>query len=63
MVSPSNRTDQKIELPEKKARFPPLARKDALLEFYSKDLLMSARARAAWVEPDVKALIPDASVR
>jgi hypothetical protein len=41
----------------------PLAHKDALLEFYSKDLLMSVRARAEWVEPDVKALTAHASVR
>lgn len=41
----------------------PLAQKDALLEFYSRDLLMSVRARAEWVEPDVKALIPDVSLR
>jgi len=31
----------------------PVASKDALLRFYSLERLMSAQARAAWVEPDV----------
>jgi len=31
----------------------PLARRDALLEYYSAPLLMSDRARAEWVEPDL----------
>lgn len=34
----------------------PLAGKDLLLRFYSKELLMSSLARAEWVEPDVKPL-------
>jgi len=34
----------------------PVARKDVLLRYYSDSLLMSARARAAWVEPDVRPL-------
>jgi hypothetical protein len=31
----------------------PVARKDALLRYYSEPLLMSAQARAEWVEPDL----------
>jgi hypothetical protein len=31
----------------------PLARRDLLLSYYSEPLLMSARARAEWVEPDL----------
>ena len=31
----------------------PVASKDALLRFYSREHLMSAQARAAWVEPDI----------
>ena len=31
----------------------PLAKRDVLLRYYSDGLLMSARARAEWVEPDV----------
>lgn len=34
----------------------PLAAKDALARFYSRDLLMSTRARSAWVEPDLAPL-------
>jgi hypothetical protein len=34
----------------------PLAGKDYLLRFYSKDRLMSREARAAWVEPDLRDL-------
>ena len=34
----------------------PLADKDALLRFYSSDRLMSSRARAEWVPPDILAL-------
>lgn len=30
-----------------------VAGKDALLRFYSRERLMSAQARAAWVEPDI----------
>jgi hypothetical protein len=30
------------------------ARKDAVYEYYSRDLLMSDSARSAWVEPDLK---------
>jgi hypothetical protein len=31
----------------------PIADKAALLQFYSRERLMSAQARAAWVEPDI----------
>jgi hypothetical protein len=31
----------------------PLAARDVLLRFYSRELLMSKRARAEWVEPDI----------
>jgi hypothetical protein len=34
----------------------PLARKDALLRFYSRDRLMSVDARRGWGEPDLCAL-------
>jgi adenylate kinase family enzyme len=34
----------------------PLARKDMLLAFYSRERLMSVEARAAWIEPDVAPL-------
>ncbi len=34
----------------------PLAARDVLLAFYSRERLMSARARAEWVEPDLMAL-------
>ena len=34
----------------------PLAQPDVLLQFYSRKLLMSARARKRWVEPDVAPL-------
>jgi len=34
----------------------PLARRDLLLEFYSRDRLMSPQARAGWVEPDLAPL-------
>ena len=34
----------------------PLAAKDHLLRFYSKDRLMSREARAAWIEPDLRDL-------
>jgi len=34
----------------------PLAARDALLQFYSRERLMSPTARAEWVEPDVAAL-------
>lgn len=34
----------------------PLAGRDALLMYYSKPLLMSTRARAEWVEPDLAPL-------
>lgn len=34
----------------------PLSERNALLTFYSKDMLMSARARAEWVEPDLEPL-------
>jgi hypothetical protein len=39
----------------------PLARRDALLMYYSQPLLMSARARAEWVEPDLAPLRPPAA--
>ena len=32
----------------------PLAAKDVLLSFYSRDRLMSTEARATWVEPDLR---------
>ena len=31
----------------------PVADKDALLRFYSRELLMSSQARAVWAEPDI----------
>jgi hypothetical protein len=34
----------------------PLAARDALLRFYSRERLMSPAARASWVEPDLAAL-------
>ncbi len=34
----------------------PLARKDVLLTFYSKERLMSGEARAGWAEPDLAPL-------
>ena len=34
----------------------PLAQRDALLNYYSKDRLMSVAARRDWVEPDLSAL-------
>jgi hypothetical protein len=34
----------------------PLAARNVLLAFYSKERLMSVEARAAWVEPDIAAL-------
>jgi len=34
----------------------PLAERDALLRFYSRERLMSPEARAQWVEPDIMAL-------
>jgi adenylate kinase family enzyme len=34
----------------------PLAARDALMAFYSRDRLMSTEARAAWVEPDITPL-------
>jgi hypothetical protein len=34
----------------------PIGERDVLLRFYSRDALMSARARAEWVEPDLAAL-------
>ena len=34
----------------------PLAHRDALLNYYSRDLLMSVVARRGWVEPDVRPL-------
>ena len=38
----------------------PLARKDVLLRYYSEGLLMSARARAEWAEPDLRPLATEA---
>jgi predicted HD phosphohydrolase len=35
----------------------PLAARDALLTYYSKDLLMSVQARLDWVEPDLSPLL------
>ena len=35
----------------------PLAAKDVLLVFYSRERLMSVEARAAWVEPDLAPLV------
>ena len=34
----------------------PLAQRDALFSYYSKDLLMSVAARRDWVEPDLRGL-------
>ena len=34
----------------------PSGERDALLRYYSRELLMSSRARAEWVEPDVEPL-------
>jgi hypothetical protein len=34
----------------------PFGERDLLLRFYGRDLLMSARARAEWVEPDIAPL-------
>ncbi len=34
----------------------PLAARDALLRFYSRERLMSPEARAAWIEPDLRPL-------
>jgi len=34
----------------------PLGEREALLRYYSRELLMSSRARAEWVEPDVEGL-------
>jgi len=31
----------------------PVAHKEALLRFYSRERLMSAQARAGWMEPDI----------
>ena len=36
----------------------PLAQRDALLNYYSRDLLMSVGARRGWVEPDLSPLDP-----
>jgi hypothetical protein len=36
----------------------PLGARDVLLRFYTRETLMSARARAEWVEPDVAPLAP-----
>jgi hypothetical protein len=41
----------------------PLAEKEALLKFYSRELLMSPEARASWVEPDIMPLQISALVR
>lgn len=35
----------------------PLAEREALLEFYSRERLMSPQARAGWVEPDITDLV------
>ncbi len=45
-------------LPDRIARIlgGPEGERDALLRYYSRDALMSARARAEWVEPDLKPL-------
>ena len=47
-----------MPLPERVARLlaSPVAEKEALLRFYSREHLMSAQARAAWVEPDIMPL-------
>ena len=34
----------------------PLGEREALLHHYSRELLMSSRARAEWIEPDLEAL-------
>jgi hypothetical protein len=36
----------------------PLAHRDALFNYYSRDVLMSLRARRGWVEPDLHPLDP-----
>lgn len=38
--------------------YPELLRKDALDAYYSQELLLSARARMGWVEPDLRGLPP-----
>jgi len=40
---------------------PQLLEKNFVLQYYSADLLFSDRARTSWVEPDLKALPPDAT--
>jgi hypothetical protein len=40
----------------------PLAAKDVLFAFYSRERLMSVEARAAWVEPDLAPLVLSAVV-
>jgi hypothetical protein len=47
-----------LTLTERVARLlaSPVADKEALLQFYSRGHLMSAQARAEWVEPDIRPL-------
>jgi hypothetical protein len=49
------RSDPALPLIERYAQLmaSPLADRDVLLRFYSRDRLMSSRARAEWVEPDL----------
>lgn len=35
----------------------PLAHRDALFSYYSRDVLMSVGARKAWIEPDLQSLV------
>jgi hypothetical protein len=47
-----------VPLAERVARLlrSPLAHKDVLLNFYSREVLMSVEARARWVQPDLASL-------
>lgn len=48
-----------MTLPDRVARVlaSPLAEKDFLLRFYSRERLMSEAARAEWIEPDLAAVV------
>ena len=39
-----------------------LASRDMLLQFYSRDLLMSVKARAEWIQPDIRPLLAEVVV-
>lgn len=51
----NERCGPEMPLPERVSRLfkSKLAQKDALLQFYSSAALMSGKARAEWVEPDI----------